>query len=472
MIIWFVTNSVLTIFALLFIYTNRTSPHRMRFLVSITAMCAWLVPWNLLGEIVPATTVYEFTQVQQAFSSKLQSMALLPAGQSFEGVNTFSVDRSVTPVLIYVLLMSSICGIAAFAMSIYQHNQFLSGLSVSARPGNYLLRSFSGTCSGAFEMPNVKIFIQDKIPGAMCSGMFLPTIWIHEDLVEDCRLPAVLLHELNHVHQKDNYYLFIIAFIEKLFWWNPLVVWMGSQSRKLQELSCDEDCAESMPEYRKVLSSLILDHIDRDCAVQNGRLSLTILKEHNFNILRIKQLEGNYAMKPKHIFNLVLTCCTAIISVSIVTAQTSEFSQAEFERNALLGVGMGGKSVNGEMTNIAFLVNINRDAEFSMYYPDTHLITLLTAMVDMQRQLKAPRNIDKATGEERADPDYALRLEVVDTLDIASREIIDKNAYGVVLPPGRFDNLSLQATLSLLAEQSNCSITKEGSAIVVDNCDG
>jgi len=63
--------------------------------------------------------------------------------------------------------------------------------------------------------------------------------------LDDAHLHAVLAHELWHVRRRDNLAAALHMFVEALFWFNPVVWWMGLRLLNERERACDEAVLES-----------------------------------------------------------------------------------------------------------------------------------------------------------------------------------------------------------------------------------
>jgi len=61
----------------------------------------------------------------------------------------------------------------------------------------------------------------------------------------DAHLHAILAHELWHVRRRDNLAAALHMFVEALFWFNPVVWWMGVRLLNERERACDEAVLES-----------------------------------------------------------------------------------------------------------------------------------------------------------------------------------------------------------------------------------
>jgi bla regulator protein blaR1 len=75
--------------------------------------------------------------------------------------------------------------------------------------------------------------------------------------LEDAHLEAILAHELWHVRRRDNLAAAIHMMVEAIFWFHPLVWWMGARLMDERERACDEEVLESGRE-RQVYAESIL----------------------------------------------------------------------------------------------------------------------------------------------------------------------------------------------------------------------
>jgi uncharacterized protein (TIGR03435 family) len=79
-------------------------------------------------------------------------------------------------------------------------------------------------------------------PGVV--GFVRPVLVLPAQLLEHLnsrQLDAVLRHELCHVRRRDNFFAAVHMVVEAIFWFNPLVWWIGSRMVEERELACDEE---------------------------------------------------------------------------------------------------------------------------------------------------------------------------------------------------------------------------------------
>ncbi len=77
------------------------------------------------------------------------------------------------------------------------------------------------------------------------------------DRLEDVHLEAVLAHELRHVRRRDNLAAAIHMVVEAIFWFYPVVWWLGARLVEERERACDEEVLEFGSE-RQVYAESIL----------------------------------------------------------------------------------------------------------------------------------------------------------------------------------------------------------------------
>jgi bla regulator protein blaR1 len=78
-------------------------------------------------------------------------------------------------------------------------------------------------------------------------GVFKPVLLLPKDLVSrmsTAELEAVVAHEMCHVERRDNLTAAAHRVVTALFWFNPLVWWIGKRLLEERERACDEGVIE------------------------------------------------------------------------------------------------------------------------------------------------------------------------------------------------------------------------------------
>ena len=75
-------------------------------------------------------------------------------------------------------------------------------------------------------------------------GVFRPVLLLPEGILDRltaAQLKGVIAHELCHVRHQDNLVAAIQMFVETVFWFHPLVWWIGRRMVEEREQACDEE---------------------------------------------------------------------------------------------------------------------------------------------------------------------------------------------------------------------------------------
>jgi bla regulator protein blaR1 len=75
-------------------------------------------------------------------------------------------------------------------------------------------------------------------------GIYRPVLLLPEGIMErlePAQLRAILAHELCHVRRRDNLAAAIHMAVESLFWFHPLIWWIGARMVEERERACDEE---------------------------------------------------------------------------------------------------------------------------------------------------------------------------------------------------------------------------------------
>jgi bla regulator protein BlaR1 len=101
-------------------------------------------------------------------------------------------------------------------------------------------------CAGFSTLPSSPLRLVSSTaklePGVF--GIFRPALWLPAgiaDRLNDAELEAVLAHELCHARRRDNLTAAVHMAVEAIFWFHPLVWWLGARLTEERERACDEE---------------------------------------------------------------------------------------------------------------------------------------------------------------------------------------------------------------------------------------
>jgi len=98
------------------------------------------------------------------------------------------------------------------------------------------------------------------IPEPSVVGVVRPMILLPEGIdthLTPVQLETVLLHEMAHVRRRDNLTGLIHRAVEVLFWFHPLVWWIGARLSDERERACDEDVLRGGIEPKTYAESIL-----------------------------------------------------------------------------------------------------------------------------------------------------------------------------------------------------------------------
>jgi bla regulator protein blaR1 len=90
----------------------------------------------------------------------------------------------------------------------------------------------------------IKIILSDSVLEPGIVGIFRPVLLLPagiSDHLTDAQLDAIIVHELCHVRRRDNLAAALHMFIEALFWFHPMLWWIGARLVDERELACDQE---------------------------------------------------------------------------------------------------------------------------------------------------------------------------------------------------------------------------------------
>jgi uncharacterized protein (TIGR03435 family) len=231
--------------AVLLALALRANHARARYWLWLAASVKFLVPFSVLAAIgsslgrwfAPATPVsrlpFVMEQIVQPFApfqdAPLPMAAAAPAN------------------LLPALLLSIwLCGFAAVLLYGWMRWRRVAAAVRSSTPlteGRELeaLRKVGQ----AIRLPTALRLVSSTAklePGVF--GIFRPVLWLPAgiaDRLDDAELEAILAHELCHVRRRDNLFASVHMAVEAIFWFHPLVWWLGARLTEERERACDEE---------------------------------------------------------------------------------------------------------------------------------------------------------------------------------------------------------------------------------------
>jgi bla regulator protein blaR1 len=209
----------------------RSHGAHLRYRIWWVASLKFLVPFSLLaligdrfrGSVVDAPMLAPLSSVQQA-------VAPFVAPANF-------ISPSPSPAANLVLWVCMFAWVAGFLFVVIRWLARWSELKAIVRS------AVPGSVSAAIPVLSSSSLHE---PGVV--GIRRPVLLLSEQLVAQLdrrQLEAIVEHELWHVRRRDNLTMAIHMSVEALFWFHPLVWWIGARLRQERERACDEAVVRS-----------------------------------------------------------------------------------------------------------------------------------------------------------------------------------------------------------------------------------
>jgi uncharacterized protein (TIGR03435 family) len=209
----------------------RKNRARMRHWVWLAASCKFLVPLSLLmtlGAQIPWRTAPEIARpgLSVVMAEVSQPFTSLTEDTGTEGRAPVAAGH--LPAVLWGIWACGFVGIsAAWCVRWRRFRAAISrGRSVEL-PGLPL----PVVCAPTLVEPGVFGIVRPVL--LLPEGIF--------DRLTPAQLEAVIAHELCHVRHRDNLIAAIQMFVETVFWFHPLVWWIGKRMVEERERACDEE---------------------------------------------------------------------------------------------------------------------------------------------------------------------------------------------------------------------------------------
>lgn len=236
----------------------RTNHARTRYWLWLTASLKFLIPFSFLVEMghrlswsSAPVIAQSRTYLTPQLSRVIDAVGAPFATQYFPVSAPAATSGAIAPPGIAelaptLLLTAWICGCAA-VLFIWSTRWCRVAVSVRAarvlRAGAEVdsLRRLERIARTATRI-ELRSSVSRMEPGVF--GIFRPVLLLPQGLadhLEFAQLDAIFAHELCHVRRRDNLTAAIHMLVEAIFWFHPLVWWIGAKLVEERERACDEE---------------------------------------------------------------------------------------------------------------------------------------------------------------------------------------------------------------------------------------
>ncbi len=201
-------------------YAFRSNRAPVRYGLWLSASLKFLISFSLLVTAGSKVPVIPPTQVSLVVEEITQSLTPI-------ATNPLPPTPNYLP---EILLAMWLCGFLTVACSWFRSWQKVQRAVQAATPLQLNLPIKAISCSSNME------------PGIF--GVLNPTLLLPNGIIDHlnpAQLQAVIDHELCHVRRRDNLTAAIHMAVEAIFWFHPLVWWIGKKLIEERERACDEE---------------------------------------------------------------------------------------------------------------------------------------------------------------------------------------------------------------------------------------
>jgi bla regulator protein BlaR1 len=213
---------------------------RVRYQLWLAASLKFLIPFSLLIRLGGRlANPYGSPETQPGFYFVIQKVS-----QPF--TQTPSLAASLLPLLPGILALLWLCGFVTVIALTWLRWRRVAAAMRAAQPMSH------GREVGVLRHLERSAGLRKPIAFCMSAGSLEPGIFgiirpvllwpetISQHL-QDAHLEAILAHEVWHVRRRDNLAAAIHMVVEAIFWFHPLVWWLGARLIEERERACDEE---------------------------------------------------------------------------------------------------------------------------------------------------------------------------------------------------------------------------------------
>lgn len=225
-------STVVAALAALLAFTLRKNQARVRYWIWLTASLKFLIPFSLLVALghqlalTPTAHLLPTPQISAVMQQVTQPFPQWPANTNAAAPAIVKHNLSILPIALCFWALG-------FLVVVFSWSRRWLRIHAALRAGTPLAMEA--------EVPVVSspALLEPGIFGIFRQVLLLPE-GITEHLTRE-HLEAILAHELCHARRRDNLAAALHMTVEAIFWFHPLVWWIGSRLVDERERACDEE---------------------------------------------------------------------------------------------------------------------------------------------------------------------------------------------------------------------------------------
>jgi bla regulator protein blaR1 len=214
----------------------RANRAQVRFWLWLSASLKFLIPFALLSIAgshirawAPASALAGIGATTPSFyaTESLRHFSDDPLAGFASSAGAPSINRTTLDKVIAVVWLSGVLCVALIRLRGWRRIRLLIRDSVST------------DIAAPVEVRASPGLMEPGVVGSMRPLLLLPVGFAER--LSPSEMKAILAHELCHVRRRDNLLVSIHMIVEAIFWFHPLVWWIGARLIEERECACDED---------------------------------------------------------------------------------------------------------------------------------------------------------------------------------------------------------------------------------------
>ncbi len=272
----FINTTIITsiIILLLIFITNK-----IKFLPKINIFFTYLVIF-IIG--IRLLTPFEFR-----FTRGISSYNVMHKVKEITNMNIISIGTNCNINVLHILCFIWVLGAVICLLKYFMGYIFLCKKANMMLPCeeeriNKILSDVKDKYSFNFKT-KVVIFPAFDAPSEF--GLFKQTIFLNSNKYNDRELYYILLHELEHFHNKSNWFSIFLSVLSCVYWWNPIVKLFKNHMNELIETYVDDFVTQELSYAEKIDYLRCIFNICKSDKVNSNALTESILGKGKKNIL-------------------------------------------------------------------------------------------------------------------------------------------------------------------------------------------
>lgn len=186
---------------------------------------------------------------------------------------------------------------------------------------------------------NIKVYKLDGIYSPMLIGVLNPKIILSNKHYENEELHFIFKHELIHYKRKDNLWKVLIALVNIIYWFNPVIYIFRKSFNEQCELSCDELVVKkSSIDEIKSYSLMLLETVKYKNKLNASMCASQFnLNKSNIIKIRIEKILSLKSRKKGLIIGLFLCILSSLSLVSFSIKEDVKETKKQFGKESYVG---------------------------------------------------------------------------------------------------------------------------------------